>query len=378
MGSVDIDHVTKVYEGGDDNIVAIDDVSLRVDDGEFMVFVGPSGSGKSTLLRMIAGLEEVSEGVISLDDEDITNRKPKDRDMAMVFQNYALYPHLPAGENLSFGLRMRGDYSDEEIDRRVQQAAEMLSIEDLLEKMPGELSGGQQQRVSLGRAIVRDPEVFLMDEPLSNLDAKLRVQMRTEIQRLQEDLDVTAIYVTHDQTEAMTMGDRIAILDGGELQQIATPLEAYYRPTNQFVASFIGSPAMNFFDVRVDRSRGMLSVKHEEFTVGIDDDDLDVESGTRLRLGIRPEDVDVTRDRSKDAFEREIDVIEPLGKDQLVYFEVSGEECRTIVDGKRTLVEGETVFLRFPPENIHLFDPESGAAIRNCKLSEERRMEIEA
>jgi len=247
---------------------------MSIDDGEFLVVVGPSGCGKSTTLRMIAGLETITSGTLSIDDRVVNDVKSQDRDIAMVFQSYALYPHMSVRQNMSFGLEESTDLLDDEINRMVSETGEMLGISPLLDRKPSDLSGGQQQRVALGRAIVRDPEVFLMDEPLSNLDAKLRAEMRTELQRLQNDLGVTTVYVTHDQTEAMTMGDRIAILDGGKLQQIASPLKCYHEPANQFVASFLGEPSMNFFDVTLDGDRLVGDVF--EYPIG---DDVRVDLG---------------------------------------------------------------------------------------------------
>ncbi|TKX77976.1 ATP-binding cassette domain-containing protein, partial [Halorubrum sp. SD626R] len=248
MARLELDSVTKRFGEGDGSVLAVDDVDVDIADGEFLVLVGPSGCGKSTTLRMVAGLESITDGEIRLDGDRMNEQGPAERDIAMVFQSYALYPHMTVRQNMRFGLEESTDLSDEEMDGRVDETAELLDITELLDRKPGALSGGQRQRVALGRAIVREPKAFLMDEPLSNLDAKLRSQMRTELQQLQADLDTTTVYVTHDQTEAMTMGDRIAILDAGELQQVATPLEAYHRPANQFVAGFIGEPSMNFID----------------------------------------------------------------------------------------------------------------------------------
>ncbi len=250
MGQISLNDVTKTFDDG--SIVAVDDLNIEIADGEFLVLVGPSGCGKSTTLRMIAGLESISAGDISIGDVRVNNLEPRERDIAMVFQNYALYPHKSVRENIGFGLRLSTDLSNAEIEERVEDAAEMMGIEDLLDDKPKQLSGGQQQRVALGRAIVREPEAFLFDEPLSNLDAKLRTHMRTEISRIQQELGVTSIYVTHDQAEAMTMGDRIAVLNDGQLQQVGTPNEVYDHPENRFVASFIGSPSMNFVDATVD------------------------------------------------------------------------------------------------------------------------------
>jgi multiple sugar transport system ATP-binding protein len=377
MGSIRLRDLTKVFTGPGGDIVAVEGVDLDIDDGEFIVLVGPSGSGKSTILRMVAGLETVTDGSITLDGRDITEEKPKNRDIAMVFQNYALYPHLTARKNMSFGLRMRGVLSDEDIRERVDHAASIMDIGDLLEKMPGELSGGQKQRVALGRAIVRDPAVFLMDEPLSNLDAKLRTTMRTEIQMLQSDLDVTTLYVTHDQTEAMTMGDRIAIMNDGKLQQVATPLEAYYEPANRFVAGFIGSPSMNFMDVTVDTG-GEPTLEHPSFSYALSERIREgLEPGASdLVLGIRPEDIEVARETSPTSIEVTVDVIEPLGKEQLLYFSLDGVTYTASVTGHRAIPEGETIHLRFPSERVHVFDRESGAAVVNCVMPEADEREI--
>jgi multiple sugar transport system ATP-binding protein len=367
MSSIRLENLSKIYSGPNGDIVAVDDVNIDIEEGEFIVLVGPSGSGKSTILRMVAGLESVTDGRILLDEEDITDRKPKNRDIAMVFQNYSLYPHLTARKNISFGLKMRGGISSEEINERVENAASIMSITDLLDKMPNELSGGQKQRVALGRAIVRNPQAFLMDEPLSNLDAKLRTQMRTEIQLLQNNLDVTTIYVTHDQTEAMTMGDRIAILDGGQLQQMATPLEAYYEPNNRFVAGFIGSPSMNFVDVDVDRS-GELTLEHETFSYETSPRIRDaVDSPVdRVTLGVRPEDIEVADKSTANTIEVTVNVLEPLGREQIIYFSLDGQTYTGSVSGHQNIPEGGTVHLRFPTESVHLFDYATGEAILNC------------
>jgi len=356
-----------VFGGGDSEIVAVDDVDLDIEDGEFIVLVGPSGSGKSTILRLISGLEELSDGHIYIGDREITDVKPKNRDIAMVFQNYALYPHLTARKNISFGLRMRGQLSDEEIDERVEEAAEIMSITDLLEKMPNELSGGQQQRVALGRAIVRDPAAFLMDEPLSNLDAKLRTTMRTEIQQLQSELDVTTIYVTHDQTEAMTMGDRIAIMNGGELQQVATPLEAYYSPVNTFVAGFIGSPSMNFLTVSADAVDDAVALEHGGFAIETSREFGGEWAAHRdeVTIGVRPEAIEVSSGEADDGIQVTIDVVEPLGKEQLLYFTLDGETYVASVEGHRLFSEGDTVSMLFPESRIHVFDADTGESIQN-------------
>ncbi|WP_160132776.1 ABC transporter ATP-binding protein [Halococcus salsus] len=385
MAKLTLTDVTKRFNDGGDDIVAVDEASIDIDDGEFIVLVGPSGCGKSTTLRMIAGLESVTEGTISLDGAAINNRKPADRDIAMVFQSYALYPHMTVRENMSFGLEESTDLPDDEIRERVEDAAHMMGIGDLLDRKPGELSGGQQQRVALGRAIVRDPSVFLMDEPLSNLDAKLRAQMRTELQRIQEDLGVTTVYVTHDQTEAMTMGDRVAILNDGKLQQVATPLEAYHEPANQFVASFVGEPSMNFFETEFQNDR----LVHDNFEYPLTEDVQEKLGGTgHVTLGIRPEDIELvdTVDGDHD-FRTVVDVVEPVGSGNNVYLAFEGTEgdtteldldeadiegeSRTFVatiGGLRHVEAGQPAVARIPEEAIHLFDSDTGRALRNRSL----------
>ncbi|ELZ82962.1 sugar ABC transporter ATP-binding protein [Haloferax elongans ATCC BAA-1513] len=367
MADLTLDHVSKFFDDDGSKVVAVDDASVTIEDGEFLVLVGPSGCGKSTTLRMIAGLETVSEGQIRLGDDRMDNKPPRDRDIAMVFQSYALYPHMSVRGNMRFGLEESTDMADGEIDSLVEETAEMLGIDDLLGRKPGELSGGQQQRVALGRAIVRDPEVFLMDEPLSNLDAKLRSQMRTELQRLQEDLGVTTVYVTHDQTEAMTMGDRIAILNDGELQQVATPLEAYHRPANRFVAGFIGEPSMNFFQMEVHGD----TLADDSFTYSLSPESEDAVSGSEhVTLGIRPEDVELVADGSADhTYETTVDVVEPMGNENAVYLDF-GDESRFVatVGGMRRVEAGETVYAHIPEDAVHLFDASSGDALKNRSL----------
>ncbi|MFB6087619.1 MAG: ABC transporter ATP-binding protein [Haloarculaceae archaeon] len=348
MSRVRLDNVTKVY---DEDVLAVEEMNLDIEDGEFMVFVGPSGCGKSTTLRMIAGLEEVTDGDIDIGGEIVTNTRPQDRNIAMVFQNYALYPHMSVRKNMGFGLRLSEDYSDAEVDERVEQAAEMLEITELLDDLPKQLSGGQQQRVALGRAIVRDPEVFLLDEPLSNLDAKLRTQMRTELQRLQGELDVTTIYVTHDQTEAMTMGDRIAILNDGKLQQVATPETCYDAPKNEFVAGFIGSPSMNFFSVDVTEEGDGIHLSSDGFETTLP---VSVPAGS-YTLGVRPEDFFLA---DEGRIRTELDVVEPMGADNFLYLRLSGtdEEVTARVDSDIHPERGEVVEIDFDPADIHLFD----------------------
>ncbi|GCF14410.1 ABC transporter ATP-binding protein [Haloarcula mannanilytica] len=363
MGQLSLENITKEFGDDNETIVAVDDLDIDIADGEFLILVGPSGCGKSTTLRCIAGLEQPTSGDIVLDGTPVTERKPKDRNMAMVFQNYALYPHMTARENMAFGLRMTTDLSNDEIDDRVMEAATLMGIEDLLEKKPGEMSGGQQQRVALGRAIVRDPEVFLMDEPLSNLDAKLRTTMRTELQDLQQDLDVTTIYVTHDQTEAMTMGDRIAILNDGELQQIGTPEECYSEPENKFVAGFIGSPSMNFFDVSLSDGRFVT----DDFSVSLSESVRNELAGidSEFVMGIRPEEILSGEDAvgHEGAFEVDVNVVEPLGDITYIYTEINGTEATISVDRNTDLEAGDRLTVAFPESEIHVFDRTAGDAL---------------
>ncbi len=368
MGRLQLNDLTKVFESGANDIVAVNELNIDIRDGEFLVLVGPSGCGKSTTLRCIAGLERTTSGQILLDDRDITHRKPKERNMAMVFQNYALYPHMSVRKNIGYGLKITSDLDKDEINQRVEQTAELLEIKELLDKEPGDLSGGQQQRVALGRAIIREPEVFLMDEPLSNLDAKLRTTMRTEIQQLQQDMDITTIYVTHDQTEAMTMGDRIAILDDGELQQIGEPLECYHRPVNQFVAGFIGSPSMNFLSVRQSDDQ----LEHDEFTYDISTETQEAltEASRNLTLGIRPEHIQLVGGDEANAVPTTIQVVEPMGEVTYAYFEVGGQNYTASIDGERRIESGDEVHVVFPEEKIHLFDGRNGAAVKNSELDE--------
>ncbi len=374
MARLELDSVTKRFGDGGDAVVAVDDVTVEVPDGEFLVLVGPSGCGKSTTLRMIAGLETVTDGEIRLDGSRINDQPPAQRDIAMVFQSYALYPHMTVRENMRFGLEESTDLPADEQNDRVESTAEMLDITELLDRKPGELSGGQRQRVALGRAIVRDPAAFLMDEPLSNLDAKLRSEMRTELQQLQADLDTTTVYVTHDQTEAMTMGDRIAILDGGELQQVATPLEAYHRPANRFVAGFIGEPSMNFVPAAVEG--GALTARRatagDAFRYPLPAAAADaVDDGTDVTLGIRPEDivvdaVDVDPDH---AFEATVEVVEPTGSENVVHVELAaGPSVVATVDGLQQVRAGETVSVGIPGDAVHLFDARSGSALHSRSL----------
>jgi multiple sugar transport system ATP-binding protein len=347
MSRVQLDNVTKVYDG---DILAVEELNLDIEDGEFMIFVGPSGCGKSTTLRMIAGLEQITDGTIEIGDEVVNDLRPQDRNIAMVFQNYALYPHMSVRRNMGFGLRLSEDYSDEEVEERVEEAAKTLEISELLDDLPKQLSGGQQQRVALGRAIVRDPEVFLLDEPLSNLDAKLRTQMRTELQRLQSELDVTTIYVTHDQTEAMTMGDRIAILNDGELQQVATPDTCYNDPANEFVAGFIGSPSMNFFPVDITESDEGVALDNTGFETTLP---VSVSPGS-YTLGVRPEDFTIAENGRIAA---EVEVVEPMGSDNFLHLRISDtdQEITARVSSTFHPDDGDVVELDFDPADVHLF-----------------------
>jgi len=368
MATLELDSITKTFQDDSGEIVAVDDVSMTIDDGEFLVVVGPSGCGKSTMLRMVAGLETITAGTLSLDGRVINDVKSQDRDIAMVFQSYALYPHMSVRQNMSFGLEESTELPDDEIAEMVTETAELLSIPELLDRRPTELSGGQQQRVALGRAIVRDPEVFLMDEPLSNLDAKLKAEMRTELQRLQEDLNVTTVYVTHDQTEAMTMGDRIAILNDGRLQQIDTPLECYHEPANQFVAGFLGEPAMNFFDVTLDGDT--LRSNAFEYPIGPEIRS-SIGGATDLVLGIRPEDIRLAERTNDDHdFETVVDVVEPMGDENTVHLLVGDgdESLIATTDGFTRIAAGDTVVARIPEDAIHVFDRASGEALHNRSL----------
>ena len=359
MASVTFDKATRIYPGG--TRPAVDQVSLTVKDGEFLVLVGPSGCGKTTTLRMLAGLEEVNEGRILIGDRDVTQVPPKDRDIAMVFQNYALYPHMSVAENMGFALKIAGVHKTERA-ARVLEAAKLLDLEPYLDRKPKALSGGQRQRVAMGRAIVRKPEVFLMDEPLSNLDAKLRVQTRTQIASLQRRLGVTTVYVTHDQVEAMTMGDRVAVLKDGILQQVDTPRELYEHPANVFVAGFIGSPAMNLMELTIVSG----GVKFGNTTLKIDAAILGKTKAKTVTVGIRPEDLVVTK---SEGIEVTVNIIEELGADAFLYGStvVNGNKVDVIarVGSKSTLRSGDKVFLKPQGGITHLFDVASGLRLNN-------------
>ena len=354
MASVTFDSATRVYPGG--TRPAVDQLDLEIGDGEFLVLVGPSGCGKSTSLRMLAGLEEVNDGRILIGDRDVTDVPPKDRDIAMVFQNYALYPHMTVAENMGFALKIAGVNKQERADR-VLDAAKLLDLEPYLDRKPKALSGGQRQRVAMGRAIVREPQVFLMDEPLSNLDAKLRVQTRTQIASLQRRLGVTTVYVTHDQTEALTMGDRIAVLKDGLLQQVGTPRELYERPSNVFVAGFIGSPAMNLFTTDIDGD----GVRFGSATVPLSRATLSKATSQTITAGIRPEDLAIGGEGAQ-GLSVKVNLIEELGADGYLYGTVvdSDQEIVTRVDGRVHPMAGDTVTLVPVADHVHVFDGESG------------------
>ncbi len=359
MATVTFEDATRLYPGG--TRPAVDKIKLTVKDGEFLVLVGPSGCGKTTTLRMLAGLEEVNEGRILIGDRDVTNIPPKDRDIAMVFQNYALYPHMTVAENMGFALKIAG-VKKEERAARVLEAAKLLDLEPYLDRKPKALSGGQRQRVAMGRAIVRKPEVFLMDEPLSNLDAKLRVQTRTQIASLQRRLGVTTVYVTHDQVEAMTMGDRVAVLKDGLLQQVDSPRELYERPANVFVAGFIGSPAMNLVTSKVVTG----GVQFGNMTLKVPANVLAKTKAKQMTVGVRPEDLVVTKN---EGIQVTVSIIEELGADAFLYgsAQVDGNEIDFIarVGSKSSLRSGDKVYLKPSGGITHLFDVESGLRLND-------------
>ena len=359
MASVTFDGATRQYPGA--LVPSVDDFNLEIKDGEFLVLVGPSGCGKSTTLRMLAGLEPVDGGRIFIGEKDVTDVAPKDRDIAMVFQNYALYPHMTVGENMGFALKIAG-VSKEEREARVLDAAKLLDLEKFLNRKPKALSGGQRQRVAMGRAIVRSPKVFLMDEPLSNLDAKLRVQTRTQISSLTRRLGVTTVYVTHDQVEAMTMGDRVAVLSDGQLQQVDTPRALYDTPKNVFVAGFMGSPAMNLVELDLAGN----SVSFGDFTMVLDSAQTGGVTGQKVTFGIRPEDLLFV---NEGGLPLTIDVVEELGADAYIYGHatVAGENKQMVVraGGRAAFTPGQTVLVAPNPARVHLFDTTSGLRLQD-------------
>jgi len=366
MAEVKLVNVSKTYEGGN---VAVKDVNLIVNDKEFVVLVGPSGCGKSTTLRMIAGLEEISGGEVFIDGKLVNDVSPKDRDIAMVFQNYALYPHMTVYENMAFGLKLR-KFDKKEIKERVGQAAKILELEPYLNRKPKALSGGQRQRVAVGRAIVRKPKVFLFDEPLSNLDAKLRVQMRTEISKLHHQLEATMIYVTHDQTEAMTMGDRIVVMKDGIVQQIDSPLNLYNLPVNRFVAGFIGSPSMNFIEGKIKNSNGlMFTTKNENLGINLNGKNSELLSqfaDKEIILGIRPEDILSEKNGSKDLhpIEVKLEIVEPMGNEIFLYFQLEESQIISRIPAMEKPSVGQNVKLYLDKSKLHFFEKESEKAIR--------------
>jgi len=363
MASVELKNVTKVY---DKNVTAVKNANLSIHDTEFLVLVGPSGCGKSTLLRMIAGLEDITDGTIEISDKLVNDVPPKDRNIAMVFQNYALYPHMTVRENMAFGLKLR-KFPKKEINERVQTAAEILNIKDLLDRKPKALSGGQRQRVAVGRAIVRQPDVFLFDEPLSNLDAKLRVQMRIEITKLHQKLSATMIYVTHDQVEAMTMGDRIVVMNDGVIQQVDTPLNLYNNPQNIFVAGFIGSPAMNFCEGEIIEDK-ILQFKTESFAIPIKTalrQQLGNFKNTKIIMGARPEHFYVAIEpvENKTSIQAKVEVLEPMGNEIIAYFNSGTFNFTVRCPADINLDINNTVYLIPDMDHVHFFEKDSGKVL---------------
>ena len=399
MADITLDDITKRY---DDGFEAVKHMNLQIEDGEFLILVGPSGCGKSTALRMIAGLEDISDGELKIGGTVVNDKAPKDRDIAMVFQNYALYPHMTVRENMGFALKL-AKTDEGEMNRKVEEAAKVLDLTQHLDRKPANLSGGQRQRVAMGRAIVRDPSVFLMDEPLSNLDAKLRVQMRTEVSRIQQRVGTTMVYVTHDQTEAMTLGDRVAVMRQGELQQVASPKELYDDPVNLFVAGFIGSPAMNFFPGRVEGGKIRLPIGEIDAPQGLRDGD--------VIAGLRPEDFEdaelVDRGRGTEGieFDAPIEVVESMGSEIYAYFSYEGDSAASDalselqadagaedlpgsddasgiarLDPASKVRQGETTRLWLDPSRVHLFEPKTGESLtrRSGRDGDEERGRREA
>lgn len=368
MSNLSLKNIYKVYPG---NVTAVSDFNLEIEDKEFVIFVGPSGCGKSTTLRMIAGLEEISSGELYIDNILVNDMAPKDRDIAMVFQNYALYPHMTVYDNMAFGLKLR-KVSKDEIDKKVKEAAKILDIEHLLNRKPKALSGGQRQRVALGRAIVREPKVFLMDEPLSNLDAKLRVQMRTEISKLHKKLQTTFIYVTHDQTEAMTMGTRIVVMKDGLIQQVDSPQEIYRNPANMFVAGFIGSPQMNFIHGKLEEKDGRVYFLVGEDRILLPEDKGEIAKekgylGKDVVLGIRPENIsDKEEDINKfkdSLLEADVEVTELMGAETYIYLSKGEVNLTARVNGTAASKTGDKITVAIKPHRIHLFDKETEITI---------------
>lgn len=364
MAEVELKNLSKIYQG---KARAVDNINFKINDKEFVVLVGPSGCGKSTTLRMVAGLEEISEGEIYIDEKLVNDEEPKDRDIAMVFQNYALYPHMTVFENMAFGLKIR-KYSKDEIKKRVEEASKILGLEELLNRKPKQLSGGQRQRVALGRAIVRKPKVFLFDEPLSNLDAKLRVQMRTEISKLHLRLEATMIYVTHDQVEAMTMGDRIVVMKDGTVQQIDSPIDLYNNPTNKFVASFIGSPAMNFISGIIKKEKGLVFISEKnQLRIELSsnyESRLNNYIDKKVTLGIRPENFHLEQNGNNfSKVNVAIEVVEPMGNESYLYYNIDNIQFTGRVITETAITPKSKLDLFINQDKLHFFDVENDKAI---------------
>ena len=356
MASVELHDIHKAYGA----LTVIHDISLSIEDGEFIALVGPSGCGKSTLLSMIAGLEEITDGDVSIGGQVVNAMTPRERNIAMVFQSYALYPHMTVAENMGFNLKLSGE-TKQSIEQRVNEAARMLDLTKLLDRTPAQLSGGQRQRVAMGRAIVRNPAVFLFDEPLSNLDAKLRVQMRSEIKALHQKVQTTSIYVTHDQIEAMTLADRIVVLNQGKIEQQGTPIELYRKPANLFVAGFIGSPAMNFLDGTVEGVDGAPAVRLKDSTPIRIADERKVKAGQSVKIGLRPEHLSLASGGSP--LTGQTLLVEPTGAQTHVLFDLAGEQVTAVVDGEAPVRYGQPLNVSVSPEQVYVFDASSGLAL---------------
>ncbi len=356
MASVELHNIHKAYGA----LTVIHDISLSIEDGEFIALVGPSGCGKSTLLRMIAGLEEITDGDVSIGGQVVNSMTPRERNIAMVFQSYALYPHMTVAENMGFNLKLSGE-TKQVIEQRVNEAARMLDLTKLLDRKPAQLSGGQRQRVAMGRAIVRNPAVFLFDEPLSNLDAKLRVQMRSEIKALHQKVQTTSIYVTHDQIEAMTLADRIVVLNQGRIEQQGTPIELYRKPANLFVAGFIGSPAMNFLDGVVEGVEGSPAVRLKDSTPIRIAGERKVKAGQSVKVGLRPEHLSLASGGSP--LTGQTLLVEPTGAQTHVLFDLAGEQVTAVVDGEAPVRYGQPLNVSVSPEQVYVFDAASGLAL---------------
>jgi len=382
MTRVSVSGLTKVFDDDGGDIIAVEDISFEVEDGEFLVLVGPSGCGKTTTLRMIGGLETPTNGEIKFDGTLVNEVKARNRDVAMVFQDFALYPHMSVRENLGFGLRRAdNDYSESKIVAMIEDVAELLEIKELLDKRPGDLSGGQKQRVALGRAIIRKPRVFLLDEPLANLDANLRKTMRVEIDALQSKVGITSLYVTHNQEEAMTMADRIAVLNEGELQQIGEPQIIFNRPANEFVAQFIGSPNINFVDGELLAEGSDIRVRHEDSTVGIGEETMAVPNVTSqsVRIGFRPQDLFSVDDRDEDEliFTGSVELIEPLGTDAIVRINSPYGPIQAMMTNYQSLSRGAELSLSVSSRPLYLFD-EDGQLLRGRTVKGTKQSEIRA